>query len=100
MLKVTHGEVTEVYDGPAYEKGVKVGWVMSRIDGEPYSEALIQQKVAGAAPYIVIFKEAEVDFSGSYTDSRGGTTRISQAGAKVIATSPDQFWSPATGTVS
>merc|ERR1712110_869140 len=41
------------------EKGVEVNWLMNSIDGQSYTEELLDQRIAGAATYTVTFKKPE-----------------------------------------
>lgn len=49
------GQITAVNPGQAEQRGVMVGWVCHKVAGQPYSESLLDAKVAGTHPYIVTF---------------------------------------------
>jgi len=42
--------------GQAARQGVEPGWVMCSVDGEPYAEQLIDEKIAGSEPFAVTFQ--------------------------------------------
>merc|ERR1712232_856486 len=48
----------EVRDGQAQMKGIQVGMIMLRIDGQPYSKELLMQKLKGSVEYTIVFKSA------------------------------------------
>jgi len=51
------GEVASVIeDGQAMRLGVQEGWKIVQIDGEPYTESLLDKKTAGQCEYILAFK--------------------------------------------
>merc|ERR1719229_2020715 len=43
-------------DGQAQKLGVNVGWKISKIDGEPYSEELLDMRTAGQTEYVLTFE--------------------------------------------
>jgi len=52
-----HGVVENVLEGgQAARQGVEPGWVMCSVDGEPYAEQLIDEKIAGSEPFAVTFQ--------------------------------------------
>jgi len=68
------GEVTAVTGGESRRCGVEVGWFFSKIDGEPYTEALLDLKRQGDKPYTVVFagpQTAEGDKSNPHVMSEG-----------------------------
>jgi len=54
---VQTGHVTEVFDGQVKAQGIRPGFQLLTLDGEPYSEALLERKVSSPAPYRVVFKQ-------------------------------------------
>eukprot|EP00931_Biecheleriopsis_adriatica_P030789 TRINITY_DN18106_c0_g2_i1.p1 TRINITY_DN18106_c0_g2~~TRINITY_DN18106_c0_g2_i1.p1 ORF type:complete len:708 (-),score=174.86 TRINITY_DN18106_c0_g2_i1:55-2007(-) len=57
VADVASGRVTDVFEGQAKAQGVRPYFQMLAIDGEPYSEALIEQKKAGAVPYRMTIRQ-------------------------------------------
>lgn len=57
VADVQTGHVTEVLDGQVKAHGIISGLQLLTLDGEPYSEALLERKVNGSAPYRVVFKQ-------------------------------------------
>merc|ERR1712183_553716 len=49
------GEVLFVSEGPAREEGVSSSWVMSHINGEVYTEELLEACMALKVPYDITF---------------------------------------------
>ncbi|CAJ1346473.1 unnamed protein product [Effrenium voratum] len=54
-----NGHVSHVLEGQAMEQGLEPYFVMVAIDGQPYSEGLLEQKKNGNVPYRVGGKEVE-----------------------------------------
>lgn len=66
------GVITVVSDGPGKDAGVQPGWRLGRVNGARYSEALLDEKLAGDEPFTITFivpvkqpayKEVSVEFS-------------------------------------
>jgi putative intracellular protease/amidase len=56
------GIITEVLDGQGKDAGIKPGWVITQIDGEPFTEKMMKEKAAGNNEYLATFsKEGEMD---------------------------------------
>ena len=53
--KKSTGEIQEIDDGQAKDKGVKLGWVLRKVDGQPYSQKLLNDKIMSSHPYTVTF---------------------------------------------
>lgn len=52
----TTGEVGRLHEGgQAKDSGVQIGWVMRKLDEEPFSYALLKEKAAGTDTYVVCF---------------------------------------------
>jgi len=56
VADVAGGMVTEVHDGQAAAKGVTPYIKIITLDGEPYTEALMDQKKHGSAPYRLAYQ--------------------------------------------
>lgn len=54
---VQGGRVSGVLDGQAKEQGLEPHFVMVSIDGQPYSEALLEEKKKGNVPYRVAIRQ-------------------------------------------
>lgn len=54
---VQGGRVSGVLDGQAKEQGLELHFVMVSIDGQPYSEALLEEKKKGNVPYRVAIRQ-------------------------------------------
>jgi len=52
------GEVGQVNAGQCLRHGVQMGWFFHKLDGQPYSEDLLDAKVAGTSAYEVTFLAA------------------------------------------
>jgi hypothetical protein len=58
------GRVTDVSPGgQAAEKGIRPGWRLVSLDGEPYKESLVHSKIASGEPFEIIFSEEDVDLT-------------------------------------
>lgn len=61
------GIIDEVNAGQGREMGVREGWQMTWIDGQPYTEELLDAKKAGQVPYVVTFAQYTCDVqAGDY----------------------------------
>jgi len=61
QAKWNEGEVVSVIqDGQAMRLGVQEGWKIVQIDGEPYTESLLDQKTEGQSEYSLAFEMSKV----------------------------------------
>lgn len=56
VLILSTGRVSVIKDsGQAMNAGVQVGWMCTELDGVPYTERVLQQKIGGTRPYVAKF---------------------------------------------
>lgn len=67
------GRVVLVVGAQGLEAGVQPGWVFHLVDGTPYTERLLDEKIAGQSPYEVTFDVKEA------SNAKGSATRASSA---------------------
>lgn len=65
------GSVITVIPGLQCDKrGVKAGWRIAKVDDRPYTEALLDEAIAGSAPYSITFETLGQAIEGTWS---GGT---------------------------
>ena len=55
----TTGRIDQVNEGHGKVLGVQIGWIIYRIDGSAFNDALLQRKIHGETPYKLTFDRSE-----------------------------------------
>jgi len=63
-LNEENGRVVVVNpEGQAAQLGVKVGWMLESINGNPFSMGLVRQAISGSRPFTAVYRQPGFDYS-------------------------------------